>query len=47
MQDRERSKLWIVGCITAVLTLRKQLGKPFQDATKDDIRSIFKSRCST
>jgi hypothetical protein len=42
MQDRERAILWIVRCITAILLIRKQLGKPFRDATKDDVRSILK-----
>jgi len=42
MQDRERSILWIVRCITALIIIRKQLGKSFKDATKDDIRSILK-----
>ncbi len=42
MQDRERALLWIMRCITALLLIRKQLGKPFRNATKDDIRSILK-----
>ena len=42
MQDRERAILWIIRCITALLLIRKQLGKPFRNATKDDIRSILK-----
>ena len=42
MQDRERSILWIIRCISALLITRKQLGKPFRDATKDDIRSFLK-----
>ena len=42
MQDKERSKLWIIRCITALLSLRKQLNKPFKDVTKEDIRSILK-----
>jgi hypothetical protein len=41
MQDRERSILWIIRCITALLTIRKQLGKPFREVTKDDIRSFL------
>ena len=40
MQDKERAILWIVRCITALITLRTPLGKPFRNATKDDIRSI-------
>jgi hypothetical protein len=42
MQDRERSILWIVRCITALITIRKHLGKPFRNATKDNIRAILK-----
>jgi hypothetical protein len=42
MQDRERSILWIIRCITALLTIRKQLGKSFRKVTKDDIRSFLK-----
>jgi len=42
MQDKERAILWIIRCITALLLIRKQLGKPFRNATKDDIRSIPK-----
>jgi site-specific recombinase XerD len=29
-------------CITAILLIRKQLGKPFRDTTKDDIKSVLK-----
>jgi len=42
MQDNERAILWIIRCITALLLIRKQLKKPFKDATKDDVRSILK-----
>jgi site-specific recombinase XerD len=42
MQDKERSILWIIRCITALLTIRKQLGKSFREVTKDDIRSFLK-----
>jgi hypothetical protein len=42
MQDRERAILWITRCITAIILIRKQLGKPFRNATKDDIKSILK-----
>lgn len=42
MQDRERAVLWIMRCITAFLLMRKQVGRPFRDATKGDIRSILK-----
>jgi hypothetical protein len=42
MLDKERSVLWIIRCITALLLMRKHLGKSFRDAHKDDIRSLFK-----
>jgi len=42
MQDKERAILWIIRCITALLLIRKQLKKPFKNATKDEIRSILK-----
>jgi hypothetical protein len=42
MQDRERAVLWIIRCVTALLLIRKQLDKPFRDATRVDIRSILK-----
>lgn len=42
MQDRERAVLWITRCITALLLMRKQLGKSFRDANKDDIRNVLK-----
>jgi hypothetical protein len=42
MQDRERAILWTTRCITALLLMRKQLGKPFRNASKDDIRKILK-----
>jgi hypothetical protein len=42
MQDKERSIFWIVRCITDLITIRKHLGKPFRNATKDDKRAILK-----
>lgn len=42
MQDRERAILWITRCVTALLLMRKQLGKPFRYASKDDIRNVLK-----
>lgn len=42
MQDNEKSILWINRCITALLTIRKQLGKPFREATKEDIKCFLK-----
>jgi len=42
MQDREKAALTIIRNITALISLRKQLNKPFRVATKDDIRGILK-----
>ena len=42
MQDRERAILWIMRCITALILLRKQLQKPFRNATKEDLRHVLK-----
>jgi site-specific recombinase XerD len=42
MHDKERSILWIIRCITALLLMRRHLGKSFKDAHKDDIRSLLK-----
>jgi integrase/recombinase XerD len=42
MQDRERASLWIIRCITALITIRRQLGKTFRSTTKDDLRQFLK-----
>jgi hypothetical protein len=42
MQDKESSILWIVRCITALLLMRRQLGKSFKDANKEEIRALLK-----
>ena len=42
MQERERAILWIIRCITALISLRKQLDKSFRDANKQDIKSLLK-----
>jgi len=42
MQDKERASLWIIRCITALISIRRQLGRSFQEVTKDDIRSFLK-----
>lgn len=42
IQDNEKSILWIIRCITARISIRKQLSKSFRDTTKDDIRSLLK-----
>src|SRR6188472_2594372 len=41
MQDQERSILWIVRCITILIIIRKQLMKPFRQATVEDLRSCM------
>jgi len=41
MQDKQRASLWIVRCITALITIRKQLGKSFRNSTIGDIRQIL------
>jgi site-specific recombinase XerD len=42
MQDTEKSALWIVRCITALIIMRKQLCRPFREATREDIRALLK-----
>jgi hypothetical protein len=42
MQDKGSSILWIIRCITALLLMRRQLGKAFKEADKDEIRSLLK-----
>jgi hypothetical protein len=42
MQDKESSILWIIRCITALLLMRRQLGKSFKDANKEDTRLLLK-----
>ncbi|MGD1838317.1 MAG: tyrosine-type recombinase/integrase [Nitrososphaeraceae archaeon] len=42
MQDKERSILWIIRCITALITIRKQIGKPFGEVRKEDIKSFLR-----
>ena len=41
MQERERAILWIIRCITALLSMRKQLKKPFRETTKSDIKECI------
>ena len=41
MQERERAILWIIRCITALLSIRKQLKKPFGETTKSDIKELL------
>ncbi len=41
MQERERAILWIIRCITALLSMRRQLKKPFREVTKFDIKELL------
>jgi site-specific recombinase XerD len=42
MQEKERANLWIIRCITALITIRGQINKPFKDVTKGDIKSVLR-----
>lgn len=42
MQDKERASLWIIRCITALISIRRVLGKPFSEATESDFRLFLK-----
>ena len=41
LQEKDKSILWIVRCITALLQLKKEIRKPFSQVTKDDIKKLF------
>ena len=41
MQEKDKSILWIVRCITALVYIRRQLDKSFVDCKKEDIKSLF------
>lgn len=41
MKERERAILWIIRCITALLSMRKQLNKPYRETTKSDIKDLL------
>jgi integrase/recombinase XerD len=41
MQEKDKSILWIVRCITALIYIRRQLDKPFVVCNKEDIKSLF------
>jgi hypothetical protein len=36
LQEKDKSILWIIRCITALLQLRQELKKPFSKVTKED-----------
>ncbi|HLN34061.1 MAG TPA: site-specific integrase [Nitrososphaeraceae archaeon] len=42
MQEKDQSILTIIRCISVILQLRKQFGKPFSQITKEDIKLLFK-----
>jgi integrase/recombinase XerD len=42
MQDKDRSILWIVRCITALIQMRRHILKSFEEATEQDIRLLFR-----
>jgi integrase/recombinase XerD len=41
MQEKDKSILWIVRCITALIYIRRKLDKAFVDCKKDDIKALF------
>ena len=41
LKDREKSSLWIIRYLTAILLLRKELRKPFRYCTKNDMRELL------
>jgi integrase/recombinase XerD len=41
LQEKDKSILWIIRCITALLQLRKEIGKPFSQVTKEDMKKLF------
>jgi hypothetical protein len=41
MQEKDKSILWTVRCITALIYMRRHLNKPFIDCNKEDIKFLF------
>ncbi|MGH9974207.1 MAG: hypothetical protein ACRD93_09950 [Nitrososphaeraceae archaeon] len=41
LKDREKSSLWIIRYLTAILLLRKELRKPFRYCTKNEMRELL------
>jgi light-regulated signal transduction histidine kinase (bacteriophytochrome) len=41
LQEKDKSILWIIRCITALLQLNKEIKKPFSQVTKEDIKKLF------
>lgn len=41
LQEKDKSILWIVRCITALLQIRRELNNPLSTVTKNDIKRLF------
>jgi site-specific recombinase XerD len=41
LQEKDKSILWIIRCITALVQLRKEIKKPFSQVTKEDVKKLF------
>ncbi|MGI9010751.1 MAG: site-specific integrase [Nitrososphaeraceae archaeon] len=41
LQDQRKASLWIIRYITALISMRKQITKPFRNAKKNDIRQLI------
>jgi hypothetical protein len=41
LKDREKSSLWIIRYLTAILLLRKELSKPFRYCTRNEMRELL------
>lgn len=42
MQEKDQSILNIIKCVGVILQIRRQLGKPSSQVTKEDIKSLFR-----
>ncbi len=41
LQDQGKASLWIIRYITALISMRKQMTKPFRNAKENDIRKLI------
>ena len=41
LQEKDKSILWIIRCITALLQLKKEIKKHFSQVTKEVIKKLF------
>jgi hypothetical protein len=41
LQDQRKASLWIIRYITALISMRKQITKPFRNAKENDIRKLI------